>query len=225
MNLFNIITNIFVFKECYGCQKDGSYLCLDCLQKYVKISMYQKCFVCERYSRVGLMHNACKSKSYLDGLIYLTNYQGIVKKMIQESKYLGYFAVMKELGIIYSQYLKRFYTLDDYIITSVPMFWFKKNYRGFNQAEVLGQVIAKENNIHFVNLIKRSKNTKKQAGKSRKKRLESLKNVFEYNNYSSFKKVILVDDVFTTGTTLNECAKVLKDNGVEEVVGVVLAKA
>jgi len=111
------------------------------------------------------------------------------------------------------------------IIIPVPLH--KKRYltRGFNQAEKLAQVISKNFNLKINNNLIRIKHKKAQAKLSEKARKENIKNCFAYQGESLINKnILLIDDVLTTGSTLNECARVLKENNANEIWGLVVAK-
>jgi ComF family protein len=118
------------------------------------------------------------------------------------------------------------------IMTFVPLNPWRKRFRGFNQSELLAVKLSKSQNTKCVKLLKRVKNTKKQVGLKRGQRLKNLKEAFEINkkvveelSASSFQpSAIIVDDVMTTGATLEECAKVLKKAGIKKVYGLVVAR-
>ncbi len=110
------------------------------------------------------------------------------------------------------------------LIIPVPLHQKRLRWRGFNQSELLAQVICKNFNLDFSNDLKRIKYAKPQAKLNKSQRESSLKNSFVWDGNSLDKKnIILIDDVTTTGSTLNECAKTLKQNGANEVWGLVIA--
>lgn len=115
---------------------------------------------------------------------------------------------------------------NENLIMPVPLSKKRLNWRGFNQAELLARIIAEKYKLKLdnINLI-RIKHKKPQAKLNEIHRLENVKGCFSWQGVNLNKKnIILVDDVVTTGATLNECAKVLKANGAGEVWGLVLAK-
>jgi ComF family protein len=110
------------------------------------------------------------------------------------------------------------------LIIPVPLHQKRLNWRGFNQSELLTQVICKNFNLNTSNNLKRTKYTKPQAKLNKTQRENSLRNSFVWDgNNLNKKNIILIDDVATTGSTLNECAKTLKQNGANEVWGLVIA--
>jgi ComF family protein len=112
------------------------------------------------------------------------------------------------------------------IITAVPLHPSRQRQRGYNQAEEMAITIAKLLNIPYRPLLRKSKPTATQAtAANRTTRLKQLTNVFQSrpSDQPIPKKVLLIDDVITTGSTMNECAKVLKEQGVIEVHGLAAA--
>lgn len=199
----------------------GSFISQYSLNSF-KINQAQLCYVCGKVVNFGFIHDDCAEKSYLDGLIFFVNYNDDVGKIIGEGKYSGTFEVFSEIGQIMNRFVCKNYNLNDFVITSVPIHKSKFNKRGFNQAEIIAKAIG----THY-ELINRIKNTKTQVGMEKDERELNLQNVFQASDFlinNKIKKVLIVDDVYTTGTTLKLCSKILKENGVEEVVGLVFAK-
>ncbi|MGB2403273.1 MAG: ComF family protein, partial [Akkermansiaceae bacterium] len=100
--------------------------------------------------------------------------------------------------------------------------------RKFNQAEELAIQIAKRTNLRVINGLKRIRNTATQTRFSRSKRLENLRGAFQLNTagkkHIAGKCIILLDDIFTTGSTANECTKVLLNNGAARVAVLTLMR-
>ncbi|MBI4842921.1 MAG: ComF family protein [Nitrospirae bacterium] len=107
----------------------------------------------------------------------------------------------------------------------VPLYTKRLKERGFNQSALLGKHIANRAGVPLMlNVLVRSRNTLPQVGLSAKERRKNIMNAFDVVSHESVKgkKVMLIDDVFTTGATVNECSKVLKKAGAEEVFVVTL---
>lgn len=154
-------------------------------------------------------------------------------KIIYKLKYGG----MKKLGIFLGrklgESLKEHFESDlsnfDFLIP-VPLFKTKLRERGYNQSEYLCSGINEILNLEFVpDFVRRIKHTSSQTRLSRKKRIENIRGAFEINE--QFKKsihnkrLILVDDVVTTGSTINEVIRVLKDSGSSDILACTLAMA
>ncbi len=112
----------------------------------------------------------------------------------------------------------------------VPLHWVRRFSRGFNQAEILARIVGRERGWEVCSLLKRKKWTGSQVGRRRKERMKGVRDAFEVKNglgtgtgLGTLDHVILVDDLSTTGATLDACAKALKKSGVKKVEGLVIA--
>jgi len=111
--------------------------------------------------------------------------------------------------------------LDEGILVSVPLHWARLRKRKFNQAEEMTICLKKKTGLPYINALKRIRNTATQTRFSRSKRLENLRGAFElrakYKKHIQGRRIILVDDIFTTGSTTHECSKVLLHHGASSV--------
>ncbi len=173
---------------------------------------------------------ACKGKHFsFDTITSITRYDGVTKTLIHKFKYAKQKFVVSVLNNIVTMHTRFEETPSDIdIIVPVPLFWLKKLHRGFNQSELLSLGIQR----HLLKPISRNnlcriKNTVSQTQLSRAQRRTNIHNAFFVKNPSLFKdkKILLVDDVLTTGVTASECSKKLKESGAESVHVFVLAKA
>jgi len=117
--------------------------------------------------------------------------------------------------------------IDDALIVPLPMHPKKRRERGFDQAEIMAQAIADATGKSISNILERIKDTPPQSGLHPKLRVDNVKDAFRVRPGSSItaKSVILVDDIYTTGASLSECARVLKSHGVANVYAMTLAIA
>jgi len=114
------------------------------------------------------------------------------------------------------------------LIIPVPLHRRRLKERGFNQSVILAREVARAHSIHLdFETLKRTIHTKPQTGLGRKQRSANVKGAFEVADRERVKgeRVVLIDDVYTTGSTVRECARVLVKNGVEEVAVLTLARA
>lgn len=122
-----------------------------------------------------------------------------------------------------------FDTSKKLILAPVPLHWYRKNWRGFNQTELLGEKIARKLKMKFSpDLLIRTRQTRPQTKLKEKERKVNVCGAFSVNKNSKFKirnsKILLFDDVWTTGATMQECAEVLKRAGAKKVFGLTLAR-
>mgnify|MGYP003394957399 CR=1 FL=1 len=198
------LLNIFFPKICLGCHLKGISLCDKCL-------------------------NNCR-KSLGTPFIYIKsiyNFQDpLIKKSIHAIKYYH----RKDLLIpLTKELIEELKDYKDFIFIPIPMSRLKKYIRGYNQAEEIAKILSEKLSIPILNnTLVRNKNTKRQVQmKTRNERLKNPKNSFSIKSGDAReikdKKIILVDDVITTGATINEVRNVLLKNGAKEVVAITIA--
>jgi len=146
--------------------------------------------------------------------------------LIHHFKYNRKFSIGKNLGRRLGEILKKeeFSKGFDYIMP-VPLHYSRKRERGYNQSKIIAREISESTSVPIAEkVLIRKKKTKDQTHLSPEERERNVRGAFVVRADSTLqgKKVILVDDVMTTGATLKECARVIKEAGAREVVGVTL---
>lgn len=213
----------FIFpKKCVGCRRYGGYICQDCM---VVVRFAQPiCPICQRAAIGGRTHPGCASKYGLDGLIVGCCYNGPVKSAIRLVKYRWHFDVAKVLVDIASENIWKFKMPTHYVLVPIPLHVSRQRWRGFNQAEKICEILEKKFGVRYQRLLKRSVATRTQVGLSRDERKKNIKGAFEVvGQIEKGMRIILVDDVFTTGSTMSEACRVLKAAGAGEVWGMAVA--
>jgi competence protein ComFC len=216
MKFKEFILDLIFPKFCLGCKKEGTFLCEDCFS----------------ILEISTTHQKFKGKNLAD-LYFPVDYENfLVKRLIQNFKYPPLIKELKkELAFLI---ISHFLLLDkkpdfsDFILVPIPLSKKKLKWRGFNQAEEIAKELAEFLKIPLISdcLIK-TKETKDQVELSEKERKENVKGVFFIKNKEKItgKNILLIDDVFTTGATMEEAARVLKEAGAEKIVGIVIARA
>jgi ComF family protein len=199
------LINFLFPKECLECKDTGKYICSNCIQKV----------------RIGGLVEIGNLKVYS-----VWKYEGVIRKAIITLKYKFATEIAKELNFNVSNYLPL--KSDSYILIPIPMHWHKKNIRGFNQTEIIGEKLAKMIGWKYISnlLLKKSKSLP-QVGLKSEVRRENLSGVFEINpeiKISKTSKILLFDDVLTTGSTIIEATKVLKSSGFNNITGLTIAR-
>jgi ComF family protein len=151
-----------------------------------------------------------------------------MRKLVGKIKYGLNYALLEELLIktLISEKIKVCLQQENiHLATEVPMHKHKQNQRGFNQATLIAQWLQKNYNLPHHTLLTKNKQTTPQMQLTRYDRVFNLQNAFEINTKQNIenKNILIVDDVITTGTTLEECARVLKKHGAHKVWGLALA--
>ena len=227
----NFLLDILFPKKCVGCSIGGSYLCEDCVSDILQTDLI--CPQCSNVSIGGLIHPGCERAFSLDGLWSLGIYQGSLKRIIQKLKYepslVSDFAPVLVNLIVDYRLLYRPFIYDEikrskgWVVTPVPLHWFKENKRGFNQSALIGQLLSKRLRLGYWDGIKRIRFTNSQVGLKKEDRKKNIKDAFEaFQNPPD--NILLIDDVWTTGSTLRECCFVLKKAGAKRVWALTLAK-
>jgi len=204
-------------------------LCKKCKIKILPIKT-QTCPHCKRITQAGRYCPRCAKKVCLSGVIVAAYFEeGPVKELIHNFKYNHIVELSKILGDLLENALRenQQYLGKNLLVTAVPIHYLRQAQRGYNQAEILADYVSNELNLpKNFKIIKKIKKTHPQVNFSGKKRRENLQKSFKIIDKSAVKNrtIVLVDDVTTTGTTLNECAKILKEAGAKKVWGLVIAK-
>ncbi|MFA5644517.1 MAG: double zinc ribbon domain-containing protein [Patescibacteria group bacterium] len=228
----------FLFpKQCFICQKDGEYLCEKCFKSLIFKEAH--CPNCNNFSKIGEFCSNCQNKFILTGVLIAGDLKDQkLAKLIKTYKY----HFIKELGLFLGQFLSNFlnynvfvnpimkssstgFSSENVVVIPVPLSKKRLKWRGFNQSEILAKVVAEKCNLEIcLNLI-RIKHRPAQAKLNLKQRINNLDGCFKWTGESlKNKKIIIVDDVYTTGSTLNEIAREFKKHQAGEIWGLVLAK-
>ena len=210
--------------ECVGCGEEGWWLCESCRAK-TNWQSEQVCPICRVASETAATCQECPSE--LDGVLVLAHYEGVMKKAIRAYKY----SFAKELGEELASLLAIFFVERcsfeaKALVVAVPLAGRRLNWRGFNQSEILAAAIADISGLELdcQSLVK-IKETEAQAKLNLDDRLASLHDCFVWQGQDlAARTVIIVDDVMTTGTTLESVASSLRLAGAKAVWGVVLAR-
>lgn len=226
-----VLDTLFPIK-CLGCQKEGKWICRACFSR-ITIQTDHVCGVCEKMiTPDGRTCHACKKKSALNGLIAATSYaNSFISHAVHLFKYRFVSDLHENLGAIL---VKAFQKTDiplPNIIVPIPLHPKRLRWRGFNQSFLLAQHLSTNLLPQFViplsQCLIRNRYTPPQMKiKNYHSRQENLANAFSMTGTMDLKNkiVLLVDDVATTGSTIFECAKVLKKAGAKEVFAIVIAR-
>lgn len=228
--------------ECLSCGAEDSWLCYECLKK-IKLNDQQHCPVCKIENEFGAVCVDCQENYFLDGVLIAGHYDDqVLQAAIKTFKYNFVLAVGERLAEFLAIFLKNIFsknifinsgsgnnfikTFKNAILMPVPLHRSRQRWRGFNQANILAQNLAQyfDLSVNSDSLL-RIKKTKSQAKLDASGRHENVKGSFSWKaNNLLGQNIIIIDDVATTNSTLNECARVLKAAGAGQVWGLVVAK-
>lgn len=238
MNPFSSLLDIVYPPRCHICMdfldktEEIPNICENCSRSFKKIS-HPYCSICgiPFISKAGDDHHCgkclVKRPSY-DEMRAPFLYEGPIMNAIQRIKYSGRSGIANSLGLLLGEYARKWLgETGGMILVPVPLHIKRMRRRGFNQSMLLSKKI---NEVLHASLdfktLERTRNTATQTGLKFKERHKNVKGAFEVINNLKIKgkDIILVDDVATTGNTINECARVLKKAGCKSVYGLVLAR-
>lgn len=171
--------------------------------------------------------NCAGRRWHLSGIIAAARYEGVTRELIQRLKYGRDPVLARPLGILLGKSLSdpRIAGKDFAAVVPVPLHPLREREREFNQARLLAGCLSRAAGLPVRDLLKRIRVTPPQAGFDRGRRMENLRGAFAPRRaLSEGSSLLLVDDVATTGATLDACAEVLMEAGAGEVFAVVVAR-
>ena len=208
-----------------------SQLCLSCSDKLLQNSAGEFCSRCGRDIGTpdAITNKGCPKcfdeAYYFDQIARVGVYSDLMRSSILQFKSFG----REELSPFLATYMRSVFMgtfgNETDCIVPVPIHWGRRLKRGYNQSRLLASAINAD--IPVVNCLKRVRRTEYQSGLSNRKRIKNLQNAFAIKNYNQIRNmnVCLIDDIKTTGATLNECALILKQAGANKVFALVIAVA
>jgi competence protein ComFC len=222
------ILNLLYPPSCYSCKVTtiNAGLCSKCYSK-ILFAMNNYCNKCGFYYKniefKGLCANCVNKQYHFDSIDYCVVYNDMVYSLINQFKNHDSLHLKVLLSDFLIDKIRREVNLQQVdIIIPVPIHYFKLFLRQYNHMSIIGNYIAKQLHMETNNLaLYKTRYTKMQKLLKLSMRLQNLKKSFSCNNkYRKSienKTILLIDDVITTGSTVNECAKVLKKYGAKEV--------
>ncbi|MEE9500207.1 MAG: ComF family protein [Candidatus Omnitrophota bacterium] len=212
-SIFKTLLDIVLPTVCYVCGRGCS-------------SKYGLCDLC--LDRIRLCAEYGSKNSYIERGWSCSYYKDTIKECIHLFKYKGYIGLIDIFRDIMIDFVKKHDIHKNVdLIVPVPIYPTKKRERTYNHAEILARSLSKNFTIPInAKNLKKIKWTQSQSELGREKRLKNVKDTFLIVDKGAFsdKCVLLVDDVYTTGTTINECAKVLRGAKASKVFSLTLAR-
>ena len=211
-----VLADMFYPQRCVGCSRRASdVLCLPCFEALPKITppLCGRCGLPTAFEVYGC--DGCRTVDLaFDGARAPLRYEGVGKGAVHILKYGGYRPVVERLMAPLMAGSLGGEGFDG--VTAVPLHRSRLAKRGFNQAEVLGRAVAHRIGAPFLDVLRAVRGTRDQVELTAPGRRENVAGAFAVRGPVPG-RLLLVDDVMTTGATLNECARVLKSSGAREV--------
>lgn len=213
---------------CTTCRRRGSWLCSTCLQSMQPLTV-PVCQQCGSPLASAACFSCRQKLLQLHGLRAVNLYRGVLRRAIHAFKYDGCVHLADPLGLLLARAFEQ-YSLRADIIVPLPLHKQRRQARGYNQAELLARVCARRLKIACrEDLLIRQRITRPQVGLSAQERYQNVAGAFALAPSFSIRSFsgrsfLLIDDVSTTGATLEACASPLYEAGIQAVWGLVLAK-
>ncbi|MBN1161442.1 MAG: ComF family protein, partial [Dehalococcoidales bacterium] len=210
---------------CIGCGREGQYICNSCLEKLPLISPP----ICAKCGRPLTYENTCpgciEEPVLIDGIRAPFFFQGVIRKAVHELKYRNLKAIATLLADLLHDYLLE-NPVPGNVLVPVPIHGQRLRERGYNQSSLVTRELGRKSGMPVIEdcLVRRINTPPQVRTISAGERRDNIAGAFACSNDKlKGKQVILVDDVSTSGATLNTCAEVLKEAGATSVWGLTIA--
>lgn len=230
----------FIFPvRCLACagfsaSGDAGWLCDACLAA-LPVATTPTCIVCTAPAPQGDTCPQCKPQTALDRVLEAGSYADpLLRRVVTTMKYRFVPALASQCATLIERRLavaRQTHDLDVFktapLVTAVPLHPYRLNWRGFNQAELIARRLAGTHGLNFAPLLARRRRTVAQATiADSRERAQNTSGAFACLDPAAVngREVIIIDDVCTSGATLNECAKILKSAGAKSVTALVVAR-
>ena len=215
--LYRLVNLVFP-KHCPCCDditENNEPICEECLEELLKCRLNDACKKCGRPKQECV----CKKRVFLfEGVTAPFKYEDVAAE--------GVLNIKKKRSIENAEFFcnymvesieKNYSSIDFDIVTNVPIFKKDERKRGFNHSKMLAKCIARKIKVEYVDTLKQIIKRKSQHELSAADRIKNVKGIYKINADVEGKKILLVDDIKTTGASLNECAHELLISGAEGV--------
>lgn len=220
MSIINHILDLLAPHECLGCKTEADLLCADCIGELTGVP--ERCYRCLAPSAGSLTCAACSPTSHLNRVFAATPYDGVAKELVIRLKFNGARAAVRSMS---AHMARRLEGVDaGTVIVPIPTAAARARGRGFDQAKLLAKGLSRRTGLPYLDCLVRRGSTR-QVGTSRELRLRQLEGAFHVRTVPRHARVILLDDVLTTGATLESAAQALHAQGMDRIMAAVFAQA
>ena len=219
--------------QCILCNTDlplssSDPVCSSCKEKIIFLDKETTCKICGKPLSSGVCEECEQGKNHFDLLRSVALYEGQWREIIHHYKYKGKFYLSKSLGEhLFQTYTRNEEFQESDFIIPVPEHFLDRIKRGYHQTYLLAKFLGKKTGKRVITeFLCKPKKIPSQTGLPANERKRNVKGAYKVRPNHKLKgsKVLLIDDVFTTGATINECSRVLKRNGVKKIYALTLAR-
>ena len=235
--MLGALINLLYPAICRACSKKISKfdrnICNDCAKKIKERFPPPFCIKCGRQMKgspelMAICQDCREDEPYFDKAWSACHYDGLLKNLIHDFKYKKVTSLSTDFTALLIDFMKKHNIgKDSQIILSIPMHPNRLFQREINHADILAKALGKSLGILYSgNTLKKIKDTSLQSKLKRGARIKNLRSSFYIKDRSVVcnKNIMLVDDLFTTGSTVNECSRLLKDSGARYIEVITLAR-
>jgi competence protein ComFC len=224
--LVELAVDSFFPRRCVGCGKVGGFLCPECLEKLPRL-LPPLCPHCGRSQVSGIVCPDCRRRqTEIDGIRSLFRFDEVIRKAIHQLKYRNLKAISPCLAELLADYI-RSNPLPGEALVCVPLHPRRLRERGYNQSSLLARELGVRIDLPVIEdcliRVKQAQPQVRAVGAEERRRNVADAFVCRDERVSG-KQIILIDDVCTSGATLESCATALKNKGVTSVWGLTLAR-
>jgi len=224
--LKGIALDLLFPQQCVGCGKEGGFLCYSCRQSLIRI-VPPLCPRCGRPQPGGILCPSCVNwQANIDGIRSPFQFEGIMRQAIHQLKYRNLRALAEPLARLLQEYLNT-NPMPAEVLVPVPLHQKRLKERGYNQSSILARKLGKLINLAVVDdcLIRQRQAPAQARTSTVEERWSNVASVFSCRDHRlQDKQVLLIDDVSTSGATLDACATALKAAGAASVWGLAMAR-
>lgn len=207
--------------DCLGCGLEGDLLCKGC--KLLIPEATDRCYRCYKASPDSITCRDCSTTELPLSVRAATLYKGVAKDILWKLKSGGAQAAAREMACLLAPLVKRH---PNILVVHLPTATTRIRQRGYDQARLLARALAKQSRLPYANVLVRSGQTH-QVGASRAERVQQLDNAFRVSAAWQVRgaRILLVDDVLTTGASFEAATKALLRAGAAQVDAIAFARA
>lgn len=221
MKIIDRLIGVVAPFECLVCTKEGTLICGECIWRLKTVP--SRCYKCYKFTESFKTCSKCRKSSALSQVFVSTTYESLAKEVIWRLKYKSAKSAAREMGELMGDILPFSHT---FMLVPVPTTTQRARRRGYDQAKLVAKAISYKTGYIYRDCLSRH-GAKHQVGSGRSVRKKQLEGVFRVKNLNSVqnKDVLLVDDVLTTGSTLEAAARTIKKAGANSVCAIVFAQS
>lgn len=219
MNTLDSLLQLIAPHHCVACGREGRLLCRTCQGEHISFRP-STCYRCNRLTDDYKTCRPCRSSSDLYAVYVVSNYESTAKQLVHAVKFGHKRAGCSVLGSMMSPLLARGY---DYIVP-LPTAAKRVRRRGFDQAVLLAEAVSEDVSIPMLRCLRRH-GSERQLGATRLQRIQQLRGAFRCVSSVGHANILLVDDVVSTGASIEAAASVLKKRGAKRITAIVFARA